>query len=266
MKKRYFILLLAILPLLCWGQSQSKVAAPVAYWPELQVSLKTGQSSILFFRNQYRINSDSRYNDLRDSGLFSGFERVELTLGYEHTFSEHWRGGALVRYAEEDFPETVFYTLFMRHNGNIRSLYFNTQGKFEYTTREQQDDFGRYSLAAEIGKKIPLKGKSLTPSLSYDMMLVSSFAKESRTADERMIDRTRLRLNLSYALTEKLRITPYFMRQTDYYYVLVPPKYDANNQLLERGYTAKRNRISPVLGLELKYAINLQPETASFTY
>ena len=98
-------------------------------------------------------------------------------------------------------------------------------------------------------------------------MVISEFGKESgNDTQERTIDRTRLRLNLNYELNEKLRINPYFMRQTDYYFVLVPPVYDDMGKLVEDGYTTKRNRISPVFGLELKYNINRTPNTASITY
>lgn len=98
-------------------------------------------------------------------------------------------------------------------------------------------------------------------------MVISGFGKENQSAaQERTIDRTRLRLSLNYELTEKLRINPYFMRQTDYYYVLVSPVYDEQGKLVKDGYTTKRNRISPVFGVEVKYNINLAPQTASITY
>lgn len=264
MKKLYFILLF-LLPLLTLGQS--KVTAPTGIWPELQVSYGVSDDGLLFFRNQYRINTDGEYNDLKESGILSGFERVELSLGYEHTFTEHWRGGAILRYAAEDFPKMMFYTLFLRHNGNLGSLYFNKQLLAEYTDQEEQEAFGRFRGYAELGKRLPLKSKFITPGISYEAMVISGFGKENQSAaQERTIDRTRLRLSLNYELTEKLRINPYFMRQTDYYYVLVSPVYDEQGKLVKDGYTTKRNRVSPVFGLEVKYNINLAPQTASITY
>ena len=257
--------MLLVLPLASYAQS--KITAPVSIWPEVQVAYGLGKDGALFFRNQYRINTDSDYNDLKESGLLSNFERVEFSLGYEHTFNEHWRGGALLRYAAEDFPKIMFYTGFLRHNGKLGSLYFNKQLMAEYVDQEERDAFSRFRLAAEIGKRLPLKSKFITPSISYEAMVISEFGKESgNDTQERTIDRTRLRLNLNYELNEKLRINPYFMRQTDYYFVLVPPVYDDMGKLVEDGYTTKRNRISPVFGLELKYNINRTPNTASITY
>lgn len=87
MRKLYIALLLLLLPLL--GQAQSKITASTSLWPELQASLGVGEEGLLFLRNGYRINTDSDYNDLKDSGVLSAFERVELSLGYEHTLSEH---------------------------------------------------------------------------------------------------------------------------------------------------------------------------------
>ncbi|WP_299822917.1 DUF2490 domain-containing protein [uncultured Pontibacter sp.] len=264
MKKLYFILLL-LLPALTQGQS--KVTAPTAIWPELQVNYGLGESGLLFFRNQYRINTDGDYNDLNESGVLSTFERVELSLGYEQTFTDHWRGGAILRYAAEDFPKMVFYTLFLRHNGNLGSLYFNKQLIAEYTDQEERDAFGRFRGMAELGRRLPLKNKFITPSISYEAMVISSLGKKDQgNTQERTIDRTRLRVSLNYELTEKLRLNPYFMRQTDYYYVLVSPEYNEQGQLVKDGYTTKRNRVSPVFGLEVKYNINRAAQTASITY
>ncbi|MHC2990868.1 hypothetical protein OB13_04445 [Pontibacter sp. HJ8] len=249
-----------------FSQAQSKVTAPTAIWPELQVSYGLGESGVLFLQNQYRINTDGRYNDLRDSGLLSSFERVQLAVGYEHTFTEHWRAGGLLRYAFEDFPTTSFFSGFLRHTGSIRSLYFNKQVMLDYVRQEQRDAYGRFRLMAELGKRLPLGSRYVTPSVSYELFVNKQFGPEESDREERTIDRTRLRLLITYELTEKLRISPYFMRQTDYYYVEVAPKYDENDVLLEEGYTTKRNRISPVFGLELKYTLNTTPHVGSYTY
>ena len=264
MKNLYF-LLVVLLPV--FAKAQSKANAPISFWPELQLSTEIGEGSLLFFKNGYRINTDNRYNDLRDSGILSNFERIELSVGFEQTLSDHWRAGAIYRYAIEDFPKSQFYTLFLRHNGHLKSLYFNKQLTAEYVRQENHDPFGRFAGMAELGKRLPLKSKFITPAIAIDAMVISDFSKEDKfAAQERTIDRTRLRFSLNYELTDKLRINPYFMRQTDYYYMLVSPVYDEQGKLVKDGYTTKRNRISPVFGLEVKYAFNVTPNTASITY
>ncbi|RDV15179.1 DUF2490 domain-containing protein [Pontibacter diazotrophicus] len=265
MKKLYPFLLLVLLPL--FTLAQDKVTAPAAIWPELQVNYGIGEDGLLFFRNQYRINTDTRYNDLRETGPLSTFERIELALGYEHTFTDHWRGGAMLRYAAEDYPKSAFGALFLRHNGSIKSLFFNKQVMAEYVNQENLDASVRFRLTGELGKQFPLRSKFITPSISYEALLLSGLGKdENMETQERGIDRTRLRINITYELTDKLRLTPYFMRQTNYYYALVSPVYNEEEQLIEEGYTTKRNRISPVVGLELKYTINKVANTASITY
>ncbi|WP_242923540.1 hypothetical protein [Pontibacter liquoris] len=265
LKQTCALLLLALLPLL--GRAQSKRTAPAALWPELQLSYGVGSSGHFFLWNQYRINTDEAYNDLTRRGPLSHFERIELTLGYEHTFSAHWRGGALVRYAAENYPKTGFYTLFLRHNGQIGNVYFNKQALFAYAHREAQQAVGQFLLKAEAGRRFPVGQQFLTPVVSYEVMLLQEF-NQDKTAprDERIVDRTRLQLGLTYELTEKLRLTPYVLRQTDYYYVLIPPVYDELGQLQKDGYTSARNRITPVVGLELKYSLHTAPNTASITY
>ncbi|MFD3000287.1 DUF2490 domain-containing protein [Pontibacter toksunensis] len=265
MKKLYPFLLLFLLPL--FTHAQDRVTAPTAIWPELQLSYGVGEDGLLFFRNQYRINTDGRYNDLREAGPLSAFERVEVVLGYEHTLTDHWRGGVILRYAAEDYPQTMFGSLFLRHNGNIKGLYFNKQVMAEYVKQENLEGYGRFRLAAELGKRLPFRSKFITPSISYEAMLLSGLGKkEDVTTEERGIDRTRLLFNVTYEFSDKLRLTPYFMRQVNYYYALVSPVYDEEENLIEEGYTTKRNRISPVVGLELKYTINKATNTASITY
>ena len=264
MRKLYLLLLLILVQVA--AQAQSKVTAPTAIWPEWQVSKAIGEASVLFLQNQFRINTDERYNDLQESGLLSNFERVQLTVGYEYTFTDHWRAGALFRYAWEDMPKTGFTTAYLRHTGSIKSLFFNKQAMFEYVTQERRDAYGRFRLMAELGKRLPVGATFLTPALSYELFLNRQFSQAAADQEERTIDRTRLRLSLTYELTEKLRLSPYFMRQTDYYFVQVPPKYDENDVLVEEGYTTKRNRISPVIGLEVKYTLSGTPATGSYTY
>jgi hypothetical protein len=260
------LLLIAFLPTTKQVLAQSKITASTAVWPELQVSFGVGESSLFFFQNQYRINTDSRFNDFKDTGLLSNFERIQVSLGYQYTFTNYWRGGMLWRYAAEDFPSTSFYTLFIRHSGTIKKLFLNKQFLVEYVNQEGQEATGRYRLMAELGKRFPIKNTYLTPSLSYEAAIFTNFRQESSLSQERFIDRTRLRLNITYEVNPKLRVTPYFMRQTDYYYVEIPPVYDENDMLVENGYRTKRNRISPVIGVELKYTINRELPTASFSY
>lgn len=258
MRNLYLILVLAVLPLL--GNAQQKVKAPTAIWPELQLSYGVGESGVLFLQNQYRINTDERYNGV------GSFERIEFTLGYEHTFTDHWRAGGLFRYAKENMPSSNFTSAFIRHTGNLKGLFFNKQLMLDYVNQERRDPFGRFRLGAELGKRLPLGQHYITPALSYELFVVKEFGNETNNLQVRTIDRTRLRLDVTYELSEKLRITPYFLRQTDYYFVEVSPKYDENDVLVENGYTTKRNRVTPVFGLELKYTFNRATSTGSYTY
>ena len=173
----------------------------------------------------------------------------------------------MFRYAAEDYPKTSFYSLFLRHNGNIRSLFFNKQVMAEYVSQQDQEGQARFRLVAELGRRFPLRSRFITPGLRYEALVLADFSEAGSAPNEqRSIDRTRLRLDLTYEVTQKLRLSPYFMRQTDYYYVLVPPVYNEQEQLVEEGYTTKRNRVSPVVGLEVKYTLNRMPDTASISY
>jgi hypothetical protein len=259
------LLLFLLYPLVSFGQSKTK--APLAIWPELQINYALSEDGLLFFSNQYRVNTDTRFNDLKENGLFSNFERVELALGYEQKLSEHWRGGGLVRYAAEDYPKQIFYTIFMRHNGNISSLFFNKQLMLEYVDKKEQETNGRVRFSAELGKRLSIKDKFITPSIEVEALFYSGLGKkDQRLSQERFVDRSRIQFNLTYEVSDKVRVNPYFIRQVDYYYVMVPPVYNDKGVLVENGYTTKRNRVSPIIGLELKYTFNHSTQTASITY
>ncbi len=258
--------LFAVLFMMQPVQAQRKVTAPAGIWPELQVSYSTGEAGVFFFQNQYRINTDSRFNDFRKSGIFSNFERIQIAAGYEQAFTDHWRVGALWRYAAEDYPSTSFYALFLRHAGAVKGLFFNKQLLVEYVVQQDQEATGRTYLMGEAGKRFQVKQHIVSPSISYEAAVFTRFGEEATTTKQRFIDRARLRLNLTYEASPKLHITPYFLRQSDYYYVEVPPVYDEDDVLVTNGYRTKRNRITPVIGLEIKYHINRPLSPASFAY
>lgn len=258
MRKLYLVVLLVALPLL--AQAQSKIKTPTAIWPELQLSYGLGENGLLFLQNQYRINTDERYNGV------GSFERVQFALGYEHAFTEHWLAGAIVRYAKEDMPSSRFASAYLRHAGQVKGLIFNKQLLLDYVNQDRRDAFGRFNLSAELGKRLPLGQRFITPMIAYELQVIKELEQEVNQLQVRTIDRTRLRLEATYELSDKLRITPYFMRQTDYYFAEIGPKYDENDVLLEPGYTTKRNRISPVFGLELKYTLNRATSVSSYTY
>jgi hypothetical protein len=247
-------------------QAQKKVTASLGIWPEIQISYKAGDNGLFFFRNQYRINTDPRFNDFRESGLLSNFEQIQINLGYEHTLTEHWRGGGIFRYAAENYPSTSFYNLFIRHTGAVKSLYFTKQFATEYVMREDQDPSARILFLSEVGKRLTIKQHTFTPAISYEAAVFSQLKKKNTTAEERMIDRTRLRMNVTWEASSKLFISTYFMRQTEFYYVEIPPVYNEDDILVTNGYRTKRNRITPLVGFTVNYNINSQVQPASIAY
>jgi hypothetical protein len=264
MEKLCFLILLC-LPLSLIAQV--KANSSIAVWPEIQVGMGVGEAGILFLRNQYRINSDNRFNDLQSKGPLSGFERVEVSLGYEHEVTDHWRTGGILRYAAEDNVQMIFYSAFLRHNGLIKEFFFNKQIQLDYISQEKVNPSAQSGFKAELGRVYRLGGKNIVPAISYEAFLTSDLKKDKNNISEnRFIDRTQLKLNITYEFSDKLRLSPYFNKQTKYYYVLVAPVYNNQGQLEQDGFTTKLNRVYPMLGLELKYTIKRTVSTASITY
>ena len=78
--------------------------------------------------------------------------------------------------------------------------------------------------------------------------------KVNAEALARKVDRTRLRLAASYQVSKFFWLTPFFIKQTEYYNVLTTytGEFDSNGNQIVKEEGGKRNRIEPIFGLEFR--------------
>jgi hypothetical protein len=228
---------LTLIPTLLFGQG--KIHRDAMVWPELQADYVMHSQSYFFFRNQYRLHTSSDFDRL---------ERMQFQLGYEHMFNENWSGGLSERLAFEDDRKLFFSEVFLRQRGHIGSVRFTKWADFEYIINSGADATSRFRFRADLDRRFEVsESLGIRPRLSYELLFLSGLTGEN-PANQRRVDRTRLRLDTSFEIADHVIITPYFTKQTNYIETL--PQYDQNGEIKIQG--GNQNVILPIIGLELR--------------
>src|SRR5690606_36883712 len=93
------------------------------------------------------------------------------------------------------------------------------------------------------------------PHLSYELFFYNKFQeKVNAEAMARTVDRTRLRIAASHQVSKQFWLTPFFIKQTEYYNALTTytGEFDAEGNQIVKEQGGKRNRIEPIFGLEFR--------------
>jgi hypothetical protein len=234
------------------GRAQNIVHRSGTAWPELQVEYVFKSTSYLYFRNQYRHNFDPDLNHLYEAGPLKYLERVQFRAGFEHMFNNHWSGGIAEAYAIERTRKILFNEIYLRHLSSLGTFRITQRASIEHIVQWGRSDLGRVRLRADIDREIKLGSLNLRPRIGYELFFnIDYLPTEQSRNTQRRVDRTRLRFEILCPLTGHLAITPFFTRQSDF--LIVEPAYDANNNLIRSG--GKRSYVTPIMGLDLRYAI-----------
>lgn len=240
--------------------AQIKVRRPAEIWPDLQSDYNMDNNSFFFLRNEYRHTTDQSFNTLSEDSPWNNFSRIQFQLGYEHSFSDYWSGGASGRYAFEN-NDIHFSEFFLRHTGSIlEQIRFMKRGTFEHLINEGRPNEGRFRLLAELDKVFEFpRERVIRPRVSYELFKFTTFGRGGDNPEGRSIDRTRLRIDLNFELNRYLFFSPFFTRQTDYY--VLEPQFDGNGNLAKPG--GRHNFITPVFGLGIRYSFYQSLEAVS---
>jgi hypothetical protein len=250
---------------LTFGQLKKTRTDPYL-WPEVGVDYFLKNQSYFFFRSQFRHNTDSDIPGISDSGPFSKFYQVYLLLGYDQKLTEHWRTGLAARYTFDRNNDQKMIQGMLQHNGKIGKTDFIKRLTYDYLKPELGESSGRIRPIMALERNFKLGDHILRPHVSYELFFYQDFNSDETTTDARLVDRTRLRLAVSYKATQNLWITPYFLKQTEYFNVIstFTPQLDANgkevldsdgNVILIENKGGKRNLIQPIFGLELRFLL-----------
>lgn len=255
---------LAALCLLLWGahpaMAQKRVYRSPALWPELQLDYVLPSGSMWFFRNHYRHVVDQDFNYLRQTGPLQYLERVQFRLGYDHSLNAHWRIGFSESYAVERNRKILFNEVFARYAQAVGPVQLSQRLSLEYLVRWPKNNNGRLRLRTGLDHTFQLGKSQFKPRVSYELFYVLSYHPRTEgEAPTRWVDRSRLRLEGQLVLNPHLAFTPYFLCQTDYFFV--EAAFDGNNQVLRPG--GRQNHLTPVWGLELRYTLHKKKDSAS---
>ncbi|MFC5269075.1 DUF2490 domain-containing protein [Adhaeribacter terreus] len=246
-----------------FAQAQKTHSEPMI-WGDLQADYFLPNQSFFFFKTELRHNTNS-YGLIEDINLY----QVYFQLGYDQKLSDHWRAGGSARYTLDRRNNNQVYQAALQHNGKIGKTDFIKRISYDLMRFAESDGMGRLRpmVALERNFNFILGGRALRPHLSYELFFYNDFQSEDLQTETRTVDRTRLRAALSFQATERLWLTPFFIRQTEYYNVL--PTYinevdaagnlvldgDGNPVVVEKDPGGKRNRIEPILGLEIRWLL-----------
>ncbi|MBK0401453.1 DUF2490 domain-containing protein [Adhaeribacter sp. BT258] len=244
-----------------------KVHADPFIWTELQADYFLKDQSFFFFRNMYRHNTNSAFPGLKESGVLSHFYLTYFQLGYDQKLTEHWRAAVSARYTFDARNNNQIYLAYLQHNGKIGQTDFIKRLSYDIMNFKEGESRGRLRPRFTLERNVDFGRHRLRPGISYELFFYNNFNPDQTEIATRTVDRTRLRITLSYKVSPHFWITPYFMKQTEFYNVL--PTYvneldadgnlvldpDGNPVLIEKEPGGKRNRIEPIFGLDLRIII-----------
>ncbi|MDW7691783.1 hypothetical protein R9C00_16440 [Flammeovirgaceae bacterium SG7u.111] len=181
---------------------------------------------------------------------YNGTFLDEALLGYEYQFKGRWSAGFLQRLYRNSRFDTHASQLFLRHGGHIGSLFFDKRLSYEYRYSEQNAEGNPLSLFVSLGKSFQVKGLVFFTALSYEL---SQFTALESSADQRRINKTRLRYDLVWVSNNGFQAGLYARKETRYFFA--QEQYDEEGNLI-KSYR-KLNLISPQFGVSLRYIFNL---------
>lgn len=203
--------------------------------------------------------------NFRESFEETELDRGHLMLGASYDMTEYWQVGITERFVYEPYMNYLFSQAFVSHRGKIGSLDFIKTGSIELINHFSEPrgggvvkDYGRFSALAVLGKDFSLAGLDWRGELSYQLF-VHFHPDDDMERETRRIDRTRLKAELFCQLTKGIYLGAFAMRDTFYYFTLGGVRYiqEGDGNLREEPYDAvKRNRITPVYGLSLRFDID----------
>lgn len=178
---------------------------------------------------------------------------LQAHIGYEHRLTRHWSAGAGGRVVADAGSDFLSVRPYIRHTGRLFGMEFIKQAQYEWfhfqSNRLPND--ARMGGYMHLARNVRIGGQTFRPQLSYEVMVWQRRNDPLAGTDRRRIDRTRLRADWMWFASEKMRVSAWAMRQTEYYFAL--ESFDQEGNLLEP--FRRLNVVLPVVGLSLKWWI-----------
>ena len=201
-------------------------------WTFTNLLYKFEGKSFLFGR--LTTQSSTKFNSLLNG--------KQYRLGYSQFIQKDLYAGAFI---QTDDNNTFTYRLFLEHRSKISKIYFNKRLSFEALryANVQQDKLKQGRLRLGFSYPVGVK-KKFEPMISYEIF--KQFDKSAPSENQRKIDRTRLRIDLNYTLSPRVKLALLFFRETSYYFALAQFQLDNTGQLIEIKPERRLNILKPV--------------------
>ena len=247
---------------LCWAwaglpalaQTRREVA-PYQLWlePQAELALKNGDYLLLSLHGE----NTPKYNASPYNDRVLGFDTRGAALAYEHFWNDHWSGGGTLQYVSVSGATFVVPELLLRHRSPLGPLTFGQRlGAYRtIRTGDKNATIGQsqnwLTLRADLEKLLPVgRGVALRPRLSYEAVRRVEFQKNPNFGEERTINYTSLRAEVSCRLNDYVDVTPWFAYTTQYYFTI--GQSNSNGQPVGGG---RLNLVTPVLGLDARFTL-----------
>lgn len=261
--KGIFIIIFLLNSYCVSAQETEKRYADNSYWTLWNIDYELPNHDSLFFEVNTRSSAFDSYI-IEDLSM----NRAHLMLGYAHKFKNpKLMIGASIRSVFEPNWHVWYWRAFFQHNGIVGNnlVEFQKRLQYEYITPNKtvdtpgtRDPFGRLSLWVMLGKNFNIANSKWRGEFSYELFV----HQNDKSAEDRLVDLTRLRFDLFWVASENIRVGLYAMRDTQYYFApATGPRYDENDNIIAEGKPERNlNIITPTYGFSFKYSIRQKEE------
>ncbi len=246
------------------AQTLEKFRESISVWSYLQGQYYSPNENFRFIADvQLRYSSEELYTELSSS---IPFYRGQYTLGGEYYMQKGWLLGASARVADERTTNIIVPKGWIAHRGEFLGLSFYKEVGIEsfnyFETIGNTPDYYRWSLLVSLAKELSLGDKLLTLHMDYRIFRNQG---EARASQSRRIDKTRWFLGAKYPLTEKLDLEIFLMKETNYLKLIATQgRFDAEGNQIEPPKPERNyNKVTPILGFGLSYAIKKSSKTTN---
>lgn len=261
--KNLFFFIILFHSFLVNAQETEKKYVDNSYWTLLNVDYQLQNNDSIFVEINTR---SSAFNSYIIEGL--NINRAHIMLGYAHKFKNpKLMVGGSIRSVFEEKWNVWFYRGFFQHNGIIGGdlLEFQKRLSYEYISPNKTEDtpgardpYGRIGLWLMLGRNFNISKAKFRGEFSYEFFV----NQNDQTADDRVVDLSRLRFDLYWVASEKIRVGVFAMRDTQFYYApATGSSYDSDGNLISDGKPERNlNLITPTYGLTFKYSFRQKEE------
>ncbi len=227
-----------------YAQETRRTWSALTVWNNYEFNANISGQELLYAQAGLRFGTIS--NNYSTQGILSKLYRSHLLLGYEKS-TVHWSYGLNAKPTFYPDYADVYTRPYAIHIGNLAdNLEFSQCFSVEYLVRGKhpnanivRNDLGRLSLTFGLLKRIETDKLFLEFIFSSRFIFINEFGQADDIYAQRFVDKSRLRLQVNWGITDRIIVSAFGMKDTDYFLIsATSPEENLNSSV-------------PVLGLGL---------------